>query len=288
MGGGESKPGKILIIVPVFNVPHVVVTENKWKDLQYVKNYQPQTKAVSHVRVLLYGPVGAGKSSFISSVTSVLRGRMANVALVGANNADQSITKHYKTHKIKKEVRGNFYPFVFNDIMGLEEKTGQGVSVEDIKLALKGHVKDGYKFNPVSSLTPEDPGYNSSPSPDDRVHVLVWVCSANTPNVTPAILQKMRDVREAASDMNIPQLVLVTKVDEACAETEKDLKNIYKSKHLKKKMSDISSALGVPLNCFFPVKNYSKEISLNDDVDSLILSALRVMIDFGDDFIETM
>uniref|UniRef100_A0A3Q3MID3 G domain-containing protein n=1 Tax=Mastacembelus armatus TaxID=205130 RepID=A0A3Q3MID3_9TELE len=251
---------------------------NKWKDLQYVKNYQPQTKAVSHVRVLLYGPVGAGKSSFISSVTSVLRGRMANVALVGANNADQSITKH-------KEVRGNFYPFVFNDIMGLEEKTGQGVSVEDIKLALKGHVKDGYKFNPVSSLTPEDPGYNSSPSPDDRVHVLVWVCSANTPNVTPAILQKMRDVREAASDMNIPQLVLVTKVDEACAETEKDLKNIYKSKHLKKKFHE---SLGVPLNCFFPVKNYSKEISLNDDVDSLILSALRVMIDFGDDFIETM
>lgn len=40
------------------------------------------------------------------------------------------------------------------------------------------------------------------------------------------------------------------------------------------------------MNCIFPVKNYSNEINIDDDIDSLILSALRLMINFGDDFID--
>lgn len=51
-------------------------------------------------------------------------------------------------------------------------------------------------------------------------------------------------------------------------------------------MKDFSSAVGIPMNCIFPVKNYSDEIEMKDDVDILILSALRKMIDFGDDFID--
>ncbi|CAK6974022.1 interferon-induced protein 44-like [Scomber scombrus] len=194
---------------------------------------------------MLYGSVGAGKSSFISSVSSCMRGRMGIPAAGNATTGGvTSFTTKYETHRIKKGDRGDFYPFVFNDIMGLEENDGRGVRVDDIKLVLQGHVFDKYK--------------------------------------------KMKEIREAARDLGIPQVAIVTKIDEACKETKKDLKNVYKSKYLKKKMTDFSSQLGIPLNCIFPVKSYSSEISLVDDVDSLILSALRRMIDFGDDFINTM
>ncbi|CAK6983822.1 interferon-induced protein 44-like, partial [Scomber scombrus] len=291
MGGSASKPPppqpKTPPPSPTFREPWRKISwSNKEEDLENVKNYQPGNPKVKQLRIMLYGPVGAGKSSFISSVNSMMIGRPGYSAAAGSTTNDTSFTKNYQTHKIQKEGRENFYPFVFNDIMGLEE--GGGVRVEDIKLALQGRVSEGYTFNPVSALSETDPNYKSSPSVDDRVHLLVCVCSANASEIKEPVLQKMKEVREIANALGIPQVAIVTKIDEACGETEKSLKNIYHSKYVKKKMTDFSSRLGIPLNCIFPVKNYSSEISLDDDVDSLILSALRLMINFGDDFINKM
>lgn len=36
----------------------------------------------------------------------------------------------------------------------------------------------------------------------------------------------------------IPQMAIITFIDQACKETEKDLKNVYKSKQIKKKVSE--------------------------------------------------
>ncbi|XP_044221328.1 interferon-induced protein 44-like [Thunnus albacares] len=263
---------------------------DKETDLQYVQSYTPvnTNKEIKHLRVLLYGPVGAGKSSFINSVSNIVRRRMTHLATPSAFFSERSFTTTYETHKIRRGTSNSFYPIVFNDIMGLEEGTGQGVQAEDIKLAMMGCVKEGYKFNPVSALSESDPGYNPSPSPDDQVHVLVCILSANTAEIKESVLQKMRGVREAARDLGIPQMMMITKIDEACAETDKNLRNVYKSKYLKKKMKDFSSAVGIPMNYIFPMRNYRDEIDLNDDVDTLILSALRHMINFGDDFIDKM
>uniref|UniRef100_A0A3Q2T1R9 Interferon-induced protein 44-like n=1 Tax=Fundulus heteroclitus TaxID=8078 RepID=A0A3Q2T1R9_FUNHE len=263
------------------------VPRNVQEDRQYVQEYKPAQDNIKYLRVLLYGPVGHGKSSFINSVSNVIRGRISIPALASINSFSMF---QFETHKFNKG-RGNektIYPVVFNDIMGVEEGESRGVHEDDIKLALKGHVKEGHKFNPISPLTQRDPGYNPTPSDDDKVHVLVCVISANASQIKPSVLQKMKNVRETASNLKIPQMAMMTHIDEACGETEKDLKNVYKSKHLKKKMADFSAAVGIPMNCVFPVKNYSHEIDLNDDTDTVILSALRKMIDFGDDFIEKM
>uniref|UniRef100_A0A3P9ND90 Interferon-induced protein 44-like n=1 Tax=Poecilia reticulata TaxID=8081 RepID=A0A3P9ND90_POERE len=261
-----------------------IIFQNKQELLQYVKNFQPQNEKVEAIRVLLHGPVGAGKSSFINSINNVLQERMTQEALANNTISDNSFTKEYKTHKFK--VKGDFYPFVFNDIMGLEEKTG--VRPDDIKLALKGHVNDGYKFNPVASLSDGDPGFISSPSINDRVHVLVCIFDVNASEMKSSVLQKMREIREAASELGIPQMAILTHIDAACEETEKNLRNVYRSTHLKKKMGDFSSRLGIPMNCILPMKNYSDETELNPDIDALILSALRLMIDFGDDYTDTL
>uniref|UniRef100_A0A673AI31 G domain-containing protein n=1 Tax=Sphaeramia orbicularis TaxID=375764 RepID=A0A673AI31_9TELE len=254
---------------------------DKAKYLEIVRCFEPfkprndEKNEDQHIRILLHGPVGHGKSSFINSVDTALQGRVTGRALTDTI---------YTTYKITKGAHGTFYPFVFNDIMGLEKN--QGVREEDIKLAMMGHVKDGYTFNPYSTLSIDDRYYNTNPSLSDKVHVLVCVVSASEVHLLDDdTVKKMRKVRLDASDMGIPQIAILTKIDVACDEVDADLRKVYKSKYVKRQMEILSASLGISLNCIFPVKNCNTEITPNDDLEMLILMALKQMINFGEDFV---
>ncbi|XP_041661257.1 interferon-induced protein 44-like [Cheilinus undulatus] len=260
--------------------------EIKWGDkagvLQSVKDYRPLNEG-QIIRILLYGPSGAGKSSFTNTVQSVLRGRMYAQALTD-NTTGTTFTKKYRTYRIEKQDE-SFYPFVFNDIMGLQ--SNHGVLVDDVKKVLKGHVKDGYRFKPDAEMEAGDPFYIQNPIDNDKVHVLVCVFDAGSVSrMVPEIRQKIKDIRAAASELEIPQVVVLTKIDQACPEINKDLKCVYKDKALKEKIEEFSANTGIPKNYIFPVKNYSEEIDLNDDIDCLILSVLGNLINFGRDCIK--
>ncbi|KAL7388780.1 hypothetical protein ABVT39_020533 [Epinephelus coioides] len=224
-----------------------------WRDnqsaLQYVRNYKPQTEG-QQLRILLHGPVGAGKSSFINSVHSVLHGRMYAQALAD-NTFHGCFTKQYTTYKIPKRGPETFYPFVFNDVMGLDPRGG--ALVEDIKLAMMGHVKEDYWFNPESALSDDNTYhfYNNNPTDNDKVHVLVCVIPANTVSqIRAETVQKIRNIRTEATKLRIPQVAILTKIDEACPELRKDLKKVYRTKYLKGKVkknwSDLKLATKSP------------------------------------------
>ncbi|KAL7379315.1 hypothetical protein ABVT39_026094 [Epinephelus coioides] len=124
--------------------------------------------------------------------------------------------------------------------MGFEKDTDRGVHVDDVILALKGHVEENHQFNPTQGLKEGNKGYRSSPTLSDRVHVLVCVIPADQLSImSDEVVKKMREVRLAASQLGIPQLAIITKADIACPEVKQNVNNAYKSIYLKKQFQQL-------------------------------------------------
>uniref|UniRef100_A0A9J8BBA5 Interferon-induced 44-like protein n=1 Tax=Cyprinus carpio carpio TaxID=630221 RepID=A0A9J8BBA5_CYPCA len=236
---------------------------------------------VKYIRILLAGEVGAGKSSFINSVNSAFQRRITTEALADSVSGT-SFTRTYRTYYIRNGQ--SLLPFVFNDIMGLESGESNGAHQEDIAKALEGLLKEGHNFNPTDSGKNDD--CKSETSLEDLTYCLVYVIAADKVSMMDDdVFRKMRYIRQKASSLEIPQAVIMTRVDEACPLVGKNLQKIYTSKKIKEKMQECSNSVGVPMSHIFPVKNYHEEIDTQNDMDVLILRALTQIVQIADDLL---
>ncbi|KAB5523237.1 hypothetical protein PHYPO_G00150180 [Pangasianodon hypophthalmus] len=268
---------------PEFNNPWRSMPWGKKDTLEEkLRNFKLSSPHVKYVRILIVGEVGAGKSSFINSVNNAFQKRITCGALVDATSGT-SFTKVYKTHYIKGK-DGSRLPFVFNDIMGLEPEKEHGAHVQDIVSAIKGSLEEGHKFNPVNPVSENDSNYKSNPTVSDQTFCLVNVLAADKVSLmNKTVIQKLKEIRENASKYNLPQVIVMTKVDELCPLVKKDIKKVYTSKKVKQKMQECSNLLGVPMSYIFPVKNYHEEVDTDDDMDVLILKALDQFVNIAND-----
>uniref|UniRef100_A0A3Q3LIB6 TLDc domain-containing protein n=1 Tax=Mastacembelus armatus TaxID=205130 RepID=A0A3Q3LIB6_9TELE len=133
-------------VSPKFAKPWRPITwefEKRTKMMNSIKSHTPTGCFVSQARVLLIGPVGAGKSSFFNSINSVFRGHVTNQAITGCSTT--SLTTQFRTYSVKSGREGKPLPIILCDTMGLEENTGAGLDVDDIISTLKGHIPDFYQ-----------------------------------------------------------------------------------------------------------------------------------------------
>ncbi|XP_051550912.1 interferon-induced protein 44-like [Myxocyprinus asiaticus] len=259
-------------------------TQQRGKLMELIKKHKPLMTSVSRVRILMIGPVGAGKSSFFNSINSIFMGRMTGKAMSGSSST--SLTTQFRTYPVKDGREGKPLSFVLCDTMGLEEQSGAGLDIEDISSILQGHIQDRYKFNPVTPYQSVQKAPISA-SLQEKIHCVVYVIDGTKISLMSSKLEeKLAAIRRKVNSMGIPQFVLMTKVDEVCPLVEKDLQNIYVSSYIKKKVQEVSSRLGVPLSCVLPVKNYSQELELNFSCDVLLLTALQQMLNFADDYLD--
>ncbi|KAF7709917.1 hypothetical protein HF521_016767 [Silurus meridionalis] len=206
----------------------------KWKTIR-----ETASSMVEQLNFLLYGLVGAGKSSTINTIRSIFEGRLY-VNCLAAAGSTTSQTLSFGSYRLEDE-EGSF-PFAFYDVMGAEADAKAGVNTQDIISALKGHIKEGYKFSSNAPVSESDHGYKRNPSLGDQMHCLVNVIAADRISMMDKeFLNKWKTIRETASSMGIPQVVFMTTVDCACELTKENLQNIYKSKKIQEKMIQCSN-----------------------------------------------
>ncbi|KAG2461596.1 IF44L protein, partial [Polypterus senegalus] len=234
--------------------------------------YKPPLNLVSKARVLLVGPVGAGKSSFISSVGSVFYGSVALQAMVGT--AAQSFTNMFRSYNIKASQSDKENPLVLCDMMGLGEEDLPGVKVNDVLQAVKGHVPEGYKFNPSEAIGSDTSGYIRAPGITNKIACVAFVVDARKVLTYPDDIQKgLKELRLKIRDLGVPQVALLSHIDEVCHAVDKDV-------------TAAGNLLGLPVSCIVPVKNYSSELELDCSTDILILNALELILRYADLFYE--
>ncbi|XP_008404805.1 interferon-induced protein 44-like [Poecilia reticulata] len=308
VNGSDNKSAAAAMHASDLNLTHcevyqVVVTpkemtkiENPWRTLiwnpekrtelmESIKTYKPTVSSVSQARVLFIGPVGAGKSSFFNSINSVFRGHVTSQAIAGYSSS--SLTTQFRTYSVKAGREGKPLPIILCDTMGLEDSKGAGLDVDDISSILKGHMPDRYQFNPSEPLHPDASGYRKTPDLKEKIHCVSYILDATKVCIMPANLaEKLEAIRKKANLLGVPQLVVLTKVDEACPLVKENLTNIYRSVYIKEIMQEVSSKLGMPLSCIVPVRNYVEELDLDLNSDVLLLSAVIQMLRFADNYFD--
>ncbi|KAI7810304.1 hypothetical protein IRJ41_023974, partial [Triplophysa rosa] len=251
--------------------------ERREEILCSVSEWKPSLKSVKQARILLVGPVGAGKSSFFNSINSVFKGYVSTQANTGT--AGSSLTTQFRTYCIKPSSGVSHIPFTLCDTMGLEEGLNAGLDVDDFYNILKGHIADRYQFNSSMPIQSGTPCFINSPGLKEKIHCVAYVIdTCKVKLLSDKMIDKFAAFRRKTNQLSVPQLVLMTKVDEACPLVAEDVKNVYQSHYINRMMEEVSARLGVSLSAVVPIKNYSKELDIDPQTDILLLNAVIQML----------
>ncbi|KAL2090174.1 hypothetical protein ACEWY4_014862 [Coilia grayii] len=285
----EPKPATAGRAWPIFQ--ETPWRQLNWSDetrtalLESIRSYKPACDSVPAARVLLVGPVGAGKSSFISSVQSVFYGRVLNRAMVGSSSTSSgSFTKKLQSYQLhsSRERDGGSMALVLSDMVGLGEASSS-LTLHDALAAIKGHVPDGHTFSACSPVGSDTAGYVKEPTLAERVHCVAFVVSApEISTYSKTMTSTLQQLREHISALGVHQVALLTHVDKVCLKTAADVSQVYRSTPLKNVMIQASALLGMPISSMVPVKNYSEELDPEPHTDTLLLTALELILQYVD------
>ncbi|XP_033821396.1 interferon-induced protein 44-like isoform X1 [Periophthalmus magnuspinnatus] len=247
--------------------------------VQRLSSYAPCCPDVGRARVLLLGPVGSGKSSFISSVDSVFEGRVTNRAMVGQGQS--SFTQKLQCFPLCPSKRT--CALELWDSMGFGDCSGP--NLQQLLSVVKGHAPEGYEFRAEQALSSDTEGYIKRPGLREQMHCVAFVLDASkvlTSSYSKGTGVFLRQLRRHVSDLGVHQVVLLTHVDQICNKTQKDTSEVYTSSVIRQMMYKAAELVGMSPSSVVPVRNYWCELELDLSSDILLLRALELLLQYTD------
>lgn len=281
------------VTVPQFSLASAML-ENEWRKMEWgkearekllesVRSFKPASESVSEARILLIGPVGAGKSSFISSVQSVFSGRVINRAMVGSSSST-SFTKKLRSFNItgSGEKADEATALVLCDVMGVGEGESTGLTLHDALSVIKGHTPEGHQFSPDQPVAADTECFIRSPRTKDKVHCVVFVVDGSkVGSYAKSFGATFQHLREHISSLGVHQVALVTHADQVCKATGSDISQVYRSLTLQQTIEKAGALLGMATSYIVPVKNYSSELDVDENTDVLLLRAVDHILQYA-------
>ncbi|XP_060581344.1 interferon-induced protein 44-like [Ruditapes philippinarum] len=248
--------------------------EHEQKIIEHIRKIQPEGKP----NLLISGPVGAGKSAFISALISIGEGTKNSRAQSGSSAT--SFTVKYIGYSQKTLIKH----FILRDMMGIEPNDGAGFHVEDFIYLVKGHIKNKYTFNPASPITPSDSNFRATPEPMDVIHCVIFVISAvDVYNDIPEMyIRKIGQLQDNLRMERIPRILVLTKIDQLCKKVQEDINNIFRSIKVQKVVKTASEVFHIDQASIHPVVNYEDTGTLTPEQNIPLLLALEQSMVYAD------
>ncbi|XP_046555281.1 interferon-induced protein 44-like [Haliotis rubra] len=211
--------------------------------LTYVTSWKPTERVQKAfgqkpLRLLVLGPSGHGKSSFVSSIKSCVGRELGQGAVVGAGMAQ--VSRQYNEHTL---IHNNEdLPFVLCDSRGLHEE-GEGAGIDGIMKILTGTIQQG-EIMPTQKDTVIEQvmQYHATDLPLGIIFVVNATKSDNLGGIF-SFREYLEKVLEALNDMDIPRCVVMTHVD--CV-IESDLKTAFSNQRLEHAVRSAGNLFHVP------------------------------------------
>ncbi|KAF5893761.1 interferon-induced protein 44-like, partial [Clarias magur] len=248
-------------------------------------SYQPFLESLPQIKALLLGPVGSGKSNFISSIKSTMYKRIVHLPSVGSSV--EGFTQKMTTYDIRVNQRGSPSVLSLCDVMALGDDDSTGLSYSDALAVIKGHVPEGYKFQKGGTISDTVSGYIANPTLNEQIHCVLFILDATKLTSYPSSLEStLRKLHSAVSNLGIAQLILLTHVDQLSLALQEDLSDVYSSLTVQNKMKKAGEMVGLPLSYVLPVKNYVSQLTVDCNTDILLLSVAMSILQAADDTFE--
>lgn len=272
---------------------------NAWRkhsdDFEWTDTYSEKLKgevgkilqgALCKPTLLIFGPSGHGKSTFINSVSTISTNRKSN-------KTNSAFTTTHATSVFRRyDLEGCFDSFRIADTKGIVEvEHDNKYLIENIVSIINGHFRPGIEFK-AEKFQQEDDGdfYIDSPVESDKVHcvILLFTMKIFVNKGQLFELNYRSLVRKMSDELNrldIPRIVILTHTDQVDAKVKNDISYIFYKEVVKKAVFTASEWLGVPVENIHPIVNYSNTeyADLNRRLHIPILLALKAALYFARD-----